>query len=136
MMCEIAARLAGAKELIFPMANRKDFDELADFIREGLTVHFVDWYQQVFDICFEYPVSSICSSFLPSSILIMVLVYAFQQHDEKVVTLVVPAMPEAESIAETAAAVKTPDAEPTQIPIPSSTPPPPAAVITPAVPAA
>lgn len=61
----IAARLAGARELIFPMSNRKDFDELADFIREGLTAHFVDWYQQVFDICFEYPV---CCSASPSSI--------------------------------------------------------------------
>ena len=37
-------------ELIFPKQNRKDFDELPDFIRQGITAHFVDHYSEVFDL--------------------------------------------------------------------------------------
>ena len=32
--------------------NRKDFDELQDFIKEGLEVHFVSNYKDVFEIAF------------------------------------------------------------------------------------
>jgi ATP-dependent Lon protease len=36
----IAARRAGQKVLIFPEANKKDFAELPDYLKEGLEVHF------------------------------------------------------------------------------------------------
>merc|ERR1719361_2063868 len=36
----IAARRAGCKVLVFPHANRRDFDELPEYLREGLEVHF------------------------------------------------------------------------------------------------
>ena len=48
----IAARRSGVTELVFPEANKRDWDELQEFIKEGLTVHFVEHYSQVFDIAF------------------------------------------------------------------------------------
>jgi len=48
----IAARRAGLKTLIFPEANRKDFDDLPEYLREGLTVHFVGKYKDVYRIAF------------------------------------------------------------------------------------
>lgn len=41
------------KTLIFPSANRRDFDELAPNVKEGLDVHFVDDYSQIFDLAFS-----------------------------------------------------------------------------------
>ncbi|CAE7540512.1 unnamed protein product, partial [Symbiodinium pilosum] len=49
----IAARRAGCKTLVFPQANRKDFDELPEYLRDGLTVHFATHYDEVFDIAFK-----------------------------------------------------------------------------------
>ena len=48
----IAARRSGIRELILPEANRGDFEELPDYIREGIEVHFVSRYPQVVDIAF------------------------------------------------------------------------------------
>jgi ATP-dependent Lon protease len=48
----IAARRAGLKTLIFPEANRKDFDELADYLKEGLEVHFAREYKDVYKVAF------------------------------------------------------------------------------------
>jgi len=48
----IAARRIGLKALIFPAANRKDFEELPDYLREGLEVHFVAHYPEVFKVAF------------------------------------------------------------------------------------
>ena len=36
----IAARRAGIRRLILPEANRRDFDELPDHVRKGITAHF------------------------------------------------------------------------------------------------
>ncbi len=44
----IAARRAGLKMLIFPEGNRKDFEELPDYLKEGLEVHFASDYNDVF----------------------------------------------------------------------------------------
>lgn len=44
----IAARRAGATTLFFPAANKTDFDELAADIKEGLDVHFVETYDDIF----------------------------------------------------------------------------------------
>ncbi|XP_004714403.1 lon protease homolog, mitochondrial [Echinops telfairi] len=48
----IAARRAGVTCMVLPAENRKDFHDLAPFIREGLEVHFVEHYCEVFDIAF------------------------------------------------------------------------------------
>ena len=48
----IAARRAGLKILIFPEANRKDFAELADYLKEGLEVHFAREYKDVYKLAF------------------------------------------------------------------------------------
>ncbi|ONK67617.1 uncharacterized protein A4U43_C05F1940 [Asparagus officinalis] len=48
----IAARGSEVKALIFPSANRRDFDELAAHVKEGLEVHFVDDYSQIFELAF------------------------------------------------------------------------------------
>ncbi|OAY43962.1 lon protease homolog 1, mitochondrial [Manihot esculenta] len=50
----IAARRSEVKTIIFPSANRRDFDELATNVKEGLDVHFVDDYSQVFNLAFGY----------------------------------------------------------------------------------
>ncbi|KAK2639373.1 hypothetical protein Ddye_027168 [Dipteronia dyeriana] len=48
----IAARRSDIKTIIFPSVNRRDFDELAPNVKEGLDVHFVDYYNQIFDLAF------------------------------------------------------------------------------------
>lgn len=48
----IAARRVGVKELIFPMANKRDFEELPDYIRAGLEVHFVRYFDEVLEIVY------------------------------------------------------------------------------------
>jgi ATP-dependent Lon protease len=46
----IAARRAGLKVLIFPEANRKDFNELPEYLKEGLEVHFAREYRDVYKV--------------------------------------------------------------------------------------
>ncbi|XP_038973790.1 lon protease homolog, mitochondrial-like [Phoenix dactylifera] len=48
----LAARRSEVKTIIFPSANRRDFDELAANVKEGLEVHFVDDYNQIFELAF------------------------------------------------------------------------------------
>jgi ATP-dependent Lon protease len=48
----IAAKRAGIKELILPEPNRRDYDELPEHIRKGLTVHFAAHYSDVFAVVF------------------------------------------------------------------------------------
>src|SRR5699024_10361554 len=43
----IAAKRVGIKEIIFPKDNKKDADELPDYLREGLTLHFVENFKEV-----------------------------------------------------------------------------------------
>jgi ATP-dependent Lon protease len=49
----IAARRAGLKVLIFPYENKKDYDDLADYLREGVEAHFVKDYPEVYKIAFS-----------------------------------------------------------------------------------
>lgn len=49
----IAARRSGVKILIFPKENKRDFDELPVYIKKGLDIHFVDYYDEVFKIAFR-----------------------------------------------------------------------------------
>ncbi|MDI5986235.1 endopeptidase La [Halomonas sp. M4R5S39] len=48
----IAARRSDIFEVILPEANRRDFDELPDFLREGMTVHFAGRYPDVAKVVF------------------------------------------------------------------------------------
>lgn len=49
----IAARRSRFFELIFPAANKKDWDELPKHIKKGITPHFVNHYDEVYKICFK-----------------------------------------------------------------------------------
>jgi len=48
----IAARRSGLKILIFPEDNRTDYEELADYLKEGLEVHFVKTFDDVYKMAF------------------------------------------------------------------------------------
>ncbi|KAL7543305.1 hypothetical protein ACHAXR_012631, partial [Thalassiosira sp. AJA248-18] len=49
----MAARRAGIKTIIFPEECRRDFDELPDYLRDGLNVHYAtDYSPSVFDVAF------------------------------------------------------------------------------------
>lgn len=49
----IAAKRSGVKTIIFPAANRRDFDELSLNVKEGLDVHFVENYSEIYDLAFS-----------------------------------------------------------------------------------
>ena len=48
----IAARRSQINVLIFPKENLRDYDELPDYLKKGIEVHFVDYYDEVFKIAF------------------------------------------------------------------------------------
>ncbi|MBJ6136878.1 endopeptidase La [Marinobacter litoralis] len=48
----IAARRQKISNLILPEANRWDYEELPDYLKEGLTVNFAKNYTDVFQVCF------------------------------------------------------------------------------------
>ncbi|MFN2360792.1 MAG: endopeptidase La [Marinobacter sp.] len=48
----IAARRQKIGNLILPEANRGDYEELPDYLKEGLTVNFAKQYSDVFQVCF------------------------------------------------------------------------------------
>ena len=48
----IAARRSGVKVLIFPKENIRDYDELPEYVKKGLEIHFVEHYDEVFKIAF------------------------------------------------------------------------------------
>ncbi|XP_058393887.1 lon protease homolog, mitochondrial [Diceros bicornis minor] len=48
----IAAKRAGVTCIVLPAENKKDFYDLAAFITEGLEVHFVEHYRDIFHIAF------------------------------------------------------------------------------------
>jgi ATP-dependent Lon protease len=49
----IAAKRNGIKCVLLPQANRGDFDELPEYVKRGLTVHFVEHYRDVAALCFR-----------------------------------------------------------------------------------
>jgi ATP-dependent Lon protease len=49
----VASRRSGLKTLIFPKENLRDYDELPDYIKKGLTIHFVEHYDEVLPIAFQ-----------------------------------------------------------------------------------
>jgi ATP-dependent Lon protease len=48
----IAARRVGCKLLIFPEANKRDFEELPEYLKKGLTVQFAERYEDVYRYAF------------------------------------------------------------------------------------
>jgi ATP-dependent Lon protease len=48
----IAARRAHVNTLIFPEENLHDYEELPDYLKKDLSVHFVTHYDEVFKIAF------------------------------------------------------------------------------------
>lgn len=48
----VAARRSGLTQLIFPKENISDWEELPEYIRKGIGVHFVEHYDEVFEIAF------------------------------------------------------------------------------------
>ena len=48
----IAARRSGLKILVFPEDNRKDYEELPDYLKEGLEVYFVRTFNDVYQVVF------------------------------------------------------------------------------------
>jgi ATP-dependent Lon protease len=48
----IAARRSSVKDIIFPKANKPDYDELPAYLKKGMKVHFVDHYDEVFRVAF------------------------------------------------------------------------------------
>jgi ATP-dependent Lon protease len=48
----IAARRSKVTTLIFPKENFRDYDELPEYLKKGLEVHFVSHYDEVFKIAF------------------------------------------------------------------------------------
>ncbi len=48
----IAARRIGVMELIFPKDNEKDFADLPEYIKEGLSTHFVDYFEDVLAVAY------------------------------------------------------------------------------------
>ena len=48
----MAAKRSEIFTVILPAGNRGDYEELADYIRDGMTAHFVDTYDDVFRVLF------------------------------------------------------------------------------------
>ncbi|KFK40635.1 hypothetical protein AALP_AA2G022200 [Arabis alpina] len=50
----ITAKGSQVKMIIFPEANRREFEELEDNVKQGHDARFVDDYNQVFELAFGY----------------------------------------------------------------------------------
>jgi len=49
----IAARREGVKTLLLPRQNEADYAELKDYLRAGITAHFVDHYDDIYRLAFS-----------------------------------------------------------------------------------
>ncbi|RHY10427.1 hypothetical protein DYB38_003030 [Aphanomyces astaci] len=50
----IAARRSGVTTLVLPFGNQKDFEELPDYLKQGLDVHFASVYDDVYKVALDY----------------------------------------------------------------------------------
>ncbi|KAJ3665952.1 hypothetical protein Zmor_001414 [Zophobas morio] len=55
----IAAKRSGVKCIILPEENKKDFNDLPKFITDGLEVHFVSTFDEVYNIVFNKPTPTV-----------------------------------------------------------------------------
>ncbi len=49
----LAARRSGAKVIVLPAANRRDFEELPAYVKEHLEVHYASEYSDVYKLAFQ-----------------------------------------------------------------------------------
>lgn len=49
----LAAKRAGITNIIFPKANQEDYDDLPDYVHDGMNPYFVSDFDEVKRICFE-----------------------------------------------------------------------------------
>jgi Lon-like ATP-dependent protease len=49
----MGGRRAGIKHIILPMSNQRDYDEIPEYLKEGLEVHFAEDYDQVYEAAFQ-----------------------------------------------------------------------------------
>mgnify|MGYP006287884735 CR=1 FL=1 len=49
----IAARRVGITELVFPKENKKNYEELPDYIKKGMKPHFVDYFDELLGIVYN-----------------------------------------------------------------------------------
>jgi ATP-dependent Lon protease len=49
----IASRRSGLKTIILPKECKRDCDELPDYMKKGITLHFVEHYDEVFPLAFD-----------------------------------------------------------------------------------
>ena len=48
----MAARRAGIKCIVFPSGNKRDYDEMPEYLKENIEVHFAEDYSNVFKVAF------------------------------------------------------------------------------------
>ncbi|MEX1012861.1 MAG: endopeptidase La [Waddliaceae bacterium] len=48
----VAAKRAKLEQIVFPKENKRDFEELPNYLKENITVHFVSNYSELFPIAF------------------------------------------------------------------------------------
>ena len=48
----MGGRRAGVKTIILPLANQRDYDEIPEYLKDGLNVHFADDYMKVYEVVF------------------------------------------------------------------------------------
>jgi ATP-dependent Lon protease len=48
----IAARRSGLQILVLPHENRHDFEDLPDYLKEGLEVHYAKTFEDVYRVAF------------------------------------------------------------------------------------
>jgi ATP-dependent Lon protease len=46
----MGGKRAGISSIILPDANRRDYDEIPDYLKEGLDVHFAENYDSVYEV--------------------------------------------------------------------------------------
>ncbi|EEC50499.1 predicted protein [Phaeodactylum tricornutum CCAP 1055/1] len=49
----MGARRAGIKCVILPAANKRDYDEIPDYLKEDLEVHYADTFDKVYEVAFS-----------------------------------------------------------------------------------
>ena len=49
----MAARRAGITEIVMPAENQRDFEEIPEYLKDGLGVSFAKDYEQVYDVAFR-----------------------------------------------------------------------------------
>ena len=49
----IAAKRANVTDIIFPKSNVAEWDELPDYLKQGLTPRFVEYFDEIYEFVFD-----------------------------------------------------------------------------------